>query len=303
MRVLTLAAGRTWPELPMLIGHLAVAAGRALPGATVLLDMAGGTTRPSWVADADGGPRYEAIAEGELDEALAKLAQDGTKLAILYAPAGAQAHKAVAAADLLAIPTLPEAEHLHSLGGLIDVAEDHGTKFIFAISNVDPDEGVSAEVALALCQYGTVAPPMISDMGALVSGAAPSAEVAELWDYLSGHLGLEAAGPPTAERRRFPRWSLERGVRLDVGGKKLACQLKSVSAGGALIDVSVPIAEGSDVVLEDSELGTLNAKVVYTRGRYVGVSFADDAGCRWELVKKLSAEIDAGRRGARRAVG
>ncbi len=70
-------------------------------------------------------------------------------------------------------------------------------------------------------------------------------------------------------RRRSVLWP----AKLVVGKHRVACQIWNLSLGGARVRVDLPLKEGTKITLAVAERGDIPARVAWTRGESLGVTF------------------------------
>ena len=107
--------------------------------------------------------------------------------------------------DLVVIPVRPSPNDLRAIGGTIELARRVRKRMVFVVSQATPRARITAEAAIALSQYGTVAPVVIHhrvDFAASMTGGATvgeldpqgrsASEVRALWAYLLNLLTEDA---------------------------------------------------------------------------------------------------------------
>lgn len=77
------------------------------------------------------------------------------------------------------------------------------------------------------------------------------------------------------ERRSHRRRQVVWRASLAVNGHQLACWVRNVSPGGALIELELPIAAGAAVRLEAQMIMPLPAVIAWTSGVFHGLSFLE----------------------------
>ena len=100
-------------------------------------------------------------------------------------------------ADLVVIPVRPSPNDLRAVGGTIELARRARKRMVFVVNQATQRARITAEVAIALSQHGTVAPIMVHhrvDFAVSMTGGATvgeldpecrsAAEVRTLWTYL-----------------------------------------------------------------------------------------------------------------------
>jgi len=111
----------------------------------------------------------------------------------------------LAVADLAVIPVRPSPNDLRAVGGTIELAARPRRPVVFVVNQATQRARITAEAAIALSQYGTVAPVMLHSRvdfatsmtdgrtaGELDPASKSAAEVAALWTYLQTRLAQGA---------------------------------------------------------------------------------------------------------------
>lgn len=204
MYVLVVANQKGGVGKTTLSGHLAVEAVRQKAGNVVVVDTdPQGSLSQWWHERAATTPLLAQVDPRQLKTQLRTLRQSGMDLAVIDTPpAVTEAIRAVIAeATLVLIPTRPSPHDLRAVGSTIALAEEAGKPMVFAINGAAQRARITAEAAISLSQYGTVAPVTIfqrtdfaSSMtdGRTVGELAPESRSAEeitaLWRYLAKQL-------------------------------------------------------------------------------------------------------------------
>jgi chromosome partitioning protein len=190
-----------------LASHLAVQAALAgQPVAIIDTDPQGGlagwwnvrnATEPTWL-DAPKG----------LKAAVAAARRTGFRALMIDTPPSLSEiiAEVLALSDLVVIPVRPSPNDLRAVGGTVDLAVRAGKPMVFVINQATARARITAETAIVLSQYGTVAPVMIHhrvdyatsmtdgrSAGELDSAAKSAAEIAALWAYLETRLNTGAS--------------------------------------------------------------------------------------------------------------
>jgi len=110
-------------------------------------------------------------------------------------------------ADLVIIPVRPSPNDLRAVGGTVEIVRKAGKPMVFVCNQVTPRARITGEAAIALSQYGTVAPSMIASRvdfatsmtdgrtaGELDPASRSAAEIAGLWTYLADRINGTAHG-------------------------------------------------------------------------------------------------------------
>lgn len=187
-----------------LCGHLAVEAEKSGAGPVTLLDTdPQGSLSHWWNARASSVPQFAKIGSFELQEALHRLAQAGTRLAIVDTPPAItdSISFVIAHSDLIIVPTRPSPHDLRAVGATVDMAERFGKPLIFVVNGATHRARITGEAAIALSQHGVVAPVTIHHrvdfaasmvdgrtVGEAVPKSASATEIADLWLYIQDRL-------------------------------------------------------------------------------------------------------------------
>jgi chromosome partitioning protein len=186
-----------------LTSHLAVQAGSAgcAPVGIMDADPQGGLSG-WWNARSAGEPAFLDTTKG-LKAAIAAARRAGFKAVMIDTPPSLSETIAevLALADLVVIPVRPSPNDLRAVGGTVDLATRAGKPMVFVINQATARARITAEAAIALSQYGTVAPVMIHhrvdfatsmtdgrSAGELDPEAKSATEIADLWSYLESRL-------------------------------------------------------------------------------------------------------------------
>jgi chromosome partitioning protein len=206
MQIITMASRKGGAGKTTLSCHLAVEAERCGYGPVVMIDtddMAGLTKW--WNARAASTPVLAAV-EGGMAATLAGLKKAGFKLVIVDTPPALNQDvtDAVIAADLVLIPVQPSPDDLRAVGETVSLVQQAKRPTAFALNRVKKRVRLTAEAAVALSQYGAIAPSMVYDRtdyaGAKTGGltapevdpSGPAAgEIAALWAYVASRLGAQ----------------------------------------------------------------------------------------------------------------
>lgn len=187
-----------------LAGHLAVAADENGAGPVALLDTdPQGSACAWWNARQALSPAYAAVNMPTLTAQLAALKKSGVKLVIIDTPPAVTAtiKKVLAVADLVLVPARASPHDLRAVGGTVDLIRASGRPFVFVINGAANRARITTDAALALSQYGPVAPVVVyqrTDLAAsMIDGrtaqeidpAGRSAtEIKLLWKYVIAQL-------------------------------------------------------------------------------------------------------------------
>lgn len=204
MRVIAFASQKDGSGKTTLSGHMAVEAERAGHGPVVLIDVdPQGSLADWWNQRRADRPAFARTSVTRLMSDLDTLAAEGFKLAVIDTPPAITMaiRSVVAIADLVVVPARPSPHDLRAVSGTVALVERAGKPLVFVVNGANPQARITAEAAVALSQYGTVAPvtahqrvdfaaSMIDGrtVGELDPNGKSAAEMAELWRYLNDRL-------------------------------------------------------------------------------------------------------------------
>lgn len=204
MQIITMASRKGGAGKTTITCHLAVEAERCGHGPVAIIDtddMAGLTKW--WKARSAETPVLVEV-EKSIGATLEGLRKAGFKMVIVDTPPALtqDVTDAVMAADLVLIPVQPSPDDLRAVGETVSLVQQAKKPTAFALNRVKKRVRLTAEAAVALSQYGAIAPSMIFDRtdyaGAKTAGmtapevdpSGPAAgEVAALWAYVVSRLG------------------------------------------------------------------------------------------------------------------
>jgi chromosome partitioning protein len=213
MQTIVLASRKGGAGKTTLTSHLAVEAERqgAGPVAVIDTDPMGGLA--SWWNERETEtPFFGSVGQGGLTGALSDLERGGVGLVFIDTPPFAtdSISGIIAAADLVLVPVVPSPNDLRAIGETLEMVERQRRPLVFVVNNAGAGK-LTSQAAVALSQYGTVAPVTLrtrqdfrSSMtdgrtaGEIDSKGKSAAEVAELWRYLAGRLEKEIRYGATA---------------------------------------------------------------------------------------------------------
>jgi chromosome partitioning protein len=206
MHVIVLASQKGGTGKTTLSGHLAVQAERAGFGPIALLDTDPQAGLSAWWNERQTPTPVFAKIEGSLSKTLSGLAELGVRLAIIDTPPalGKSILATLVQADLVLIPCQPSPHDLRAIGGTIDLVREASKAMVFVVNRTKKRTRLTADAAIALSQYGTVAPVMVEDRldfrTAMINGQTAvelgpmgkaAEEVASLWRYLAEKLEIQ----------------------------------------------------------------------------------------------------------------
>jgi chromosome partitioning protein len=215
MQTIVLASRKGGAGKTTLTGHLAVEAERQGAGPVAVLDSDPMGGLASWWNERHAeSPLFARVGEGGLTAALLSLEASGVRLVVIDTPPFATDPIAgiIAAADLVVVPVVPSPHDLRAIGETLELVERQRRPLVFVVNNASTSGRLTAQAAVALSQYGTVAPVTLHTRqdfrSSMISGrtageADPrgrsAAEVSELWKYLANKLEKEARHAAAAD--------------------------------------------------------------------------------------------------------
>lgn len=204
MNVIVLASQKGGVGKTTLAAHLAIAAEAANAGPAVLIDAdPQGSLSAWWNAREAETPSLAPTTIAELPQKLQALAAAGYQVAIIDTPpAITDAISAVVAhADLVVIPTRPSPHDLRAVGSTVELVQEAGKPFVFALTQAKPNTRLTVQGIAALSEHGPVAPAIMHDRvdyaASMIDGQTvqetdgkgkSAAEMAELWQFVQGRI-------------------------------------------------------------------------------------------------------------------
>jgi chromosome partitioning protein len=204
MRTLVVANQKGGVGKTTLAGHLGVIAEQSKNGPVALIDTDPQASLSSWWNEREAEtPIFASVSIAQLAEHLKELERCGVKLAIIDTPPAVTKtiRVVLAVADLVLIPTRPSPHDLRAVASTVEMVEKAGKPMIFIINGAAARARITGEAAVALSQYGTVAPVTIyqrTDFAAsMIDGrtvheidpkSKSSIEIIELWKYVNKRL-------------------------------------------------------------------------------------------------------------------
>ncbi|ESL57031.1 hypothetical protein L458_05119 [Klebsiella pneumoniae BIDMC 22] len=166
MKVLVLASQKGGAGKTTLAAHLAVAASQDGAGPAVLIDTdPQGSLSAWWNSREADTPALASATLADLPAKLVALAEAGFKLAVIDTPPAITAaiRDVVKLADLVLIPTRPSPHDLRAVGSTVDIAQEAGRPFSFAVTQAKPNARLTVQAVAALSAHGAVAPAIVHD--------------------------------------------------------------------------------------------------------------------------------------------
>ena len=216
MQVLAIASQKGGSGKTTLSGHIAVQAERSGYGPVALIDADPQGSLTDWWNEREADqPLFVQTTVAKLDRDLQELKELGIKLLVIDTPPAITSTigHVIDVADLVMIPTRPSPHDLRAAGATVELVERLMKPMVFVINGASPRARITTEAAIALSQYGPVAPSVIHqriDFAASMidgrtvmelSGRSRSRqEVAELWEFLNRRLNGSALKPMQSVR-------------------------------------------------------------------------------------------------------
>lgn len=166
MKIIVLASQKGGAGKTTLAAHLAVVAEQEGAGPAVLIDTdPQGSLSAWWNAREADAPALASASLADLPAKLQALASAGFKLAVIDTPPAITAaiRDVVRLADLVLIPTRPSPHDLRAVGSTVDIAQETGRPFAFAVTQAKPTARLTVQAVAALSAHGAVAPSIVHD--------------------------------------------------------------------------------------------------------------------------------------------
>lgn len=205
MHIIVLASRKGGAGKTTLASHLACEAERAGYGPVAIADADEMQGLAQWW-DAREAPSPALIRlAGTPRETADALAAEGFRLLIIDTPPSINPAVAgiVVHADMVVVPVQPSPDDLRAVGSTAELIERSGRPMLFVVNRTKPRVRLTGEAAVALSQFGTVAPIMVADRidyaSAKTNGhTAPELdpdgraanEMAALWCYIADRMKL-----------------------------------------------------------------------------------------------------------------
>lgn len=200
MKVIALASRKGGAGKTTLTAHLAIAAEAAGVGRVAVIDTdPQGGLAGWWNARAAATPAWVDPVRGLRATVAAARASGYGALLIDTPPSLSETiAEVLGVADLVLIPVRPSPNDFRAVGATVELAKRARRRMVFVISQATQRARITAEAAILLSQYGTVAPVMIHHRvdfatsmtdgrtaGELDPACRSAAEIAALWAYLN----------------------------------------------------------------------------------------------------------------------
>jgi chromosome partitioning protein len=166
MKILVLASQKGGAGKTTLAAHLAIEAERVGAGPVVLIDTdPQGSLAAWWNSRQAETPALAGAKLTDLPAKLDALAAAGFKLAVIDTPPAITdaIRDVVKLADLVLIPTRPSPHDLRAVGSTVDIAQETGRAFAFAVTQAKPTARLTVQAVAALSAHGAVAPAIMHD--------------------------------------------------------------------------------------------------------------------------------------------
>ena len=166
MKTIVLASQKGGAGKTTLAAHLAVVAEQEGAGPAVLIYTdPQGSLSAWWNAREADAPALASTSLADLPAKLQALASAGFKLAVIDTPPAITAaiRDVVRLADLVLIPTRPSPHDLRAVGSTVDIAQETGRPFAFAVTQAKPTARLTVQAVAALSVHGAVAPSIVHD--------------------------------------------------------------------------------------------------------------------------------------------
>lgn len=216
MYVLSLASQKGGSGKTTLSGHIAVEAERSGDGPVVLLDTDPQASLAGWWNERTAStPAFAQSNMARLFNDLASLRARGFKLVVIDTPPAftSAIQNVIALSDLVVVPTRPSPHDLRAIGATVELVERSGKPLVFVLNAATKRARISGETAVALSQYGTVAPITIHQrvdfavsmidgrtVGELDPNSNSKEEINHLWQYLRRRLHRSDRDRPHSTR-------------------------------------------------------------------------------------------------------
>lgn len=204
MQVIVVASQKGGAGKTTLAGHLAVEAERAGAGPVALIDTDRQGSLAAWwnVREAET-PLFVGTTFPRLMSDLEALAAKGIKLVFIDTPPAISLaiRDVIVYATLVIVPTRPSPHDLRAVGSTLELIEAAKKPMIFVLNGAAKRAKITSDAAVALSQYGTVAPVTIYHRvdyaSSMIDGrtvmeldptGASAREIGDLWVYVAQRL-------------------------------------------------------------------------------------------------------------------
>ena len=230
MRILTVTSQKGGSGKTTLSGHLAVAAVRSGVGPVALIDTDPQGSLTAWWNEREAAePAFAQSSISALEDDLQMLKEQGFRLVVIDTPpAITRANQVVInKSDLIVIPTRPSPHDLRAVTATIELVEHAAKPMMFVINGATVRAKLTGDAAIALSQYGTVAPVIVHNRqdfassmidGRTVMETHPAGrstqEIDKLWSYIEERLKKL---PVKANFKKLPNARTSFGNKPNIG--------------------------------------------------------------------------------------
>ena len=183
MQIMAFASQKGGAGKTTLAGHVAVQAERSGFGPVALLDAdPQGSLADWWNERAADTPAFARTTVERMQEDIDGLRGLGFELLIVDTPPAITSTiaKVMWLSDLIVVPTRPSPHDLRSVGRTVDLAESMGKPLIFVVNGASSRARITADVAIALSQHGTLAPSIVHQRSDFASSMIDGRTVMEI---------------------------------------------------------------------------------------------------------------------------
>lgn len=204
MQIMAFASQKGGAGKTTLAGHVAVQSERMGSGPVALLDTdPQGSLADWWNERKAETPVFVHTTMARLEDDIERLRGFGVELLVIDTPPAITETIAevISLSDLVVIPTRPSPHDLRSVARTVDVAENMGKPLVFVVNGASSRANITTDTAIALSQYGTLAPSIIHQRtdfaSSMIDGrtvmeigrkSRSNDEITALWSYLDGRL-------------------------------------------------------------------------------------------------------------------
>ena len=204
MQVIVVASQKGGAGKTTLAGHLAVEAERTGAGPVVLIDTDRQGSLTAWWNERESEtPHFLGTTFPRLMSDLQTLAAEGVKLVFIDTPPAITLaiRDVISYATIVLLPTRPSPHDLRAVGATVELAEEAKKPVVFVLNGAPRHAPITADAAIALSQYGTVAPVTVHHridyVTSMIDGrtvmeldpnGVSAKEIGDLWAYVAKRL-------------------------------------------------------------------------------------------------------------------
>ncbi len=204
MQIMAFSSQKGGAGKTTLAGHVAVQAERMGAGPVALLDAnPQGSLADWWNERKAETPVFVHTSIDRLEDDIERLRGIGIELLVIDTPPAITdtIAEVISLSDLVVIPTRPSPHDLRSVARTVDMAEGLGKPLVFVVNGASSRANITMDTAIALSQYGTLAPAIIHQRtdfaSSMIDGrtvmeighkSRSNEEIIKLWSYLDGRL-------------------------------------------------------------------------------------------------------------------